>query len=85
MNILKRLFRKSYRAELRRENQRGYDLGCIDGYRRCEERMTDIITICKRDAIRGARLKMLSEMLEREDKAYAEGLAHRELLNQTKH
>jgi hypothetical protein len=63
-----------YKSELDKAYKAGYGNGCLNGYRQCEDKTTDIIAICRRDAARGARLEMLAEMLEREDKAYADGL-----------
>lgn len=79
--MLKRFLRRIIKNEIDKAYRSGYADGCVSGYRRCEDKTVELISICKREAERGTRLKMLSEMLDREDKAYTAGLKDAGLIN----
>jgi len=78
---MKKLFRKIYRRELEAEGKRRFEEGCMTGYRNCESAIPSLIAIAKREERQKARDDLHKEMLEREDRAYAQGLAHRNYLN----
>lgn len=73
-------FQKRCEAIVARAERIKYEEGCMDGYRRCEENMAALMQICKRDAARGERMKMMQNMIEREEKAYADGMEHQKIL-----
>jgi len=75
------MFRRRYENKLKRAWQRGYDQGCIDGWRNAEKSIDTWKVIVKRNAEREAKLAVEDEMRQREDKAYTDGLRDSNLLS----
>ena len=79
---MKKLILRLYKRELEAATKRGFEEGCLTGYRNCESAIPALIALAKREERQKAREDIHEEMLEREDRAYAQGLAHRNYLNQ---